>query len=222
MFQQRPHVTAVMAMSADGKLADHTRSAGRFGSKADQDHLEARVAAADAVLFGAGTLRAYGTTMSVQNAKLQADRTDRGQPAQPIQIVCSASGDLDPDCHYFSQPIPRWLLTTNAGVKDWAAPKFDRVWAVGEAINWSIVLAELATAGITKLALLGGGQIVGSFFEAGVIDELWLTVCPLILGGATAPTPVQTPGWLEATAPRLELLTAVPIGDEIFLHYRVK
>jgi 5-amino-6-(5-phosphoribosylamino)uracil reductase len=222
MFHQRPHVTAVMAMSADGKLADHTRSAGRFGSKQDQDHLEARVAESDAVLFGAGTLRAYGTTMSVQDPQLQADRADRGQPAQPIQIVCSASGDLDPDCHYFSQPIPRWLLTTNAGAKDWGAPQFDRVWTVGETIDWAIVLAELAEMGISKLALLGGGQIVGSCLEAGAIDELWLTVCPLILGGPTAPTPVQTAGWLEANAPQLELLTAVPIADEIFLHYRVK
>jgi 5-amino-6-(5-phosphoribosylamino)uracil reductase len=219
---QRPHVTVVLAMSADGKLADRTRSAGRFGSKHDQDHLEARVAEADAVLFGAGTLRAYGTTMSVQQPRFQAERAKRGQPPQPIQIVCSASGELDPDCKFFSQAVPRWLLTTNAGAKDWAAPKFDRVWAVGDTIDWPIVLDELAEAGITKLALLGGGQIVGSFFAAGLVNELWLTVCPLILGGATAPTPVQTPGWLETTAPRLHLIEVAPVDDEIFLHYRVK
>jgi 5-amino-6-(5-phosphoribosylamino)uracil reductase len=219
---QRPHVTVVLAMSADGKLADHTRSAGRFGSKHDQHHLEARVAAADAVLFGAGTLRAYGTTMSVQDPQLQADRAQRGQPPQPIQIVGSASGELDPNCDFFFQAVPRWLLTTDAGAKDWAAPKFDRVWAVGATIDWPIVLDQLARSGIERLALLGGGKIVGSFFAAELVNELWLTVCPLILGGATAPTPVQTPGWLEATAPRLHLIEVAPVNDEIFLHYRVK
>ncbi len=219
---QRPHVTVVLAMSADGKLADRTRSAGRFGSKHDQHHLEARVAEADAVLFGAGTLRAYGTTMSVQQPRFQSDRAKRGQPPQPIQIVCSASGDLDGNCDYFAQAVPRWLLTTNAGAQDWAAPQFDRVWAVGDTIDWSIVLDQLSKAGITKLALLGGGTIVGSFFAAGLIDELWLTVCPLILGGSTAPTPVQTAGWLEAYAPRLHLIEVAPVDDEIFLHYRVK
>ncbi len=219
---QRPHVTVVLAMSADGKLADRTRSAGRFGSKQDQHHLEARVAAADAVLFGAGTLRAYGTTMTVQQPRLQADRANRGQPPQPIQIVCSASGNFDANCDYFAQAIPRWLLTTPVGVRDWAMPKFDRVWAVGDTIDWSIVLDELARSGIQQLALLGGGKIVGSFFEAGLVNELWLTVCPLILGGATAPTPVQTPGWLEANAPRLHLIEVAPVDDEIFLHYRVK
>jgi 5-amino-6-(5-phosphoribosylamino)uracil reductase len=223
---QRPQVTAVMAMSVDGKLADHTRSAGRFGSKSDQDHLELRVAEADAVIFGAGTLRAYGTTMPVQRPDLIADRVTRGQAAQPIQIVCSGSGDLDPDCHFFTQAIPRWLLTTTAGAKDWAAPQFDRVWAVGETINWSIVLAELGRSGITKLALLGGGQLVGNFFIAGLVDELWLTVCPLVLGGATAPTPVQVPvqvpGWREANAPRLTLIELTAVADEVFLHYQVK
>jgi 5-amino-6-(5-phosphoribosylamino)uracil reductase len=218
----RPQVTVVLAMSADGKLADHTRSAGRFPSKQDQHHLEARVAAADAVLFGAGTLRAYGTTMSVRDPQLQTDRADRGQAAQPIQIVCSASGELDPNCHFFSQAIPRWLLTTHAGAKDWAAPQFDRVWAVGEPIDWPMVLKELGRSGIKKLALLGGGQIVGSFFTAGLVDELWLTVCPLILGGPTSPTPVQTPGWLEAQAPRLHLISVAPVDDEIFLHYRIQ
>jgi 5-amino-6-(5-phosphoribosylamino)uracil reductase len=218
----RPQVTVILAMSADGKLADRTRSAGRFGSPLDQNHLEAKVAEADAVLFGAGTLRAYGTTMSVQRPALQTQRADRGQAAQPIQIVCSASGNLDPDCHFFSQEIPRWLLTTHTGAKDWATPQFDRVWAVGETIDWPIVLGELWRSGIKKLALLGGGQIVGSFFTAGLVDELWLTVCPLILGGPTAPTPVQTPGWLEAQAPRLHLISVAPVDDEIFLHYRVK
>jgi 5-amino-6-(5-phosphoribosylamino)uracil reductase len=83
-------------------------------------------------------------------------------------------------------------------------------------------LDQLARSGIERLALLGGGKIVGSFFAAELVNELWLTVCPLILGGATAPTPVQTPGWLEATAPRLHLIEVAPVNDEIFLHYRVK
>ncbi|NJN49472.1 MAG: RibD family protein [Alkalinema sp. RL_2_19] len=207
-LKPRPYMTAVLAMSADGKLADYTRSAGRFGSPQDQVHLEARVAEADLVLFGAGTLRAYGTTMSVHTPTLQAMRSAAGKPVQPIQMVCSASGDLDPDCHFFTQPIPRWLLTTTAGAKDWSAPQFDRVWAVDHVIDWQLVMAELAQAGITKIALLGGGKLVASCFAAGLVDEIWLTVCPLILGGPTSPTPVQSSGWLEAVAPRLRLMSA--------------
>ncbi|MBE9029612.1 RibD family protein [filamentous cyanobacterium LEGE 11480] len=218
----RPHVTAILAMSADGKLADYQRSAGRFGSPQDQRHLEEQVAAADLVLFGAGTLRAYGTTMSVQSPALKMARVSAGKPVQPIQMVCSASGELDASCDFFAQPIPRWLLTTTSGAKAWSAPQFDRVWSMGRAIDWPLVMQEFTQAGIETVALLGGGTIVASFLEAGLIDEIWLTVCPLILGGATAPTPVQSSGWLEDVAPRLQLIAARPIEDEVFLHYRVK
>jgi 5-amino-6-(5-phosphoribosylamino)uracil reductase len=219
---ERPHVTAILAMTADGKLADYTRSAGRFGSPQDQRHLETQVAAADIVLFGAGTLRAYGTTMTVQQPQLQQQRRDRGQPLQPIQMVCSASGQIDRACHFFQQDAPRWLLTTDAGAGDWGSPEFDRVWATGEAVDWQGVMTELQQTGRSRLALLGGGKLVGQFWEMGLIDELWLTVCPLILGGETAPTPVQTAGWREAIAPRLALISATPVDDELFIHYRVR
>ncbi len=217
----RPHVTVVLAMSIDGKLADYTQAAGRFGSPSDQAHLEKCVAAADAVLFGAGTLRAYGTTMTVHTPELQQQRSSLGKPLQPIQIVCSASGKLDRQAAFFSQPIRRWLLTTNAGAQAWGAPQFERVWTVGDSIDWSIIMSELHTIGIKQLALLGGGKLVASCLEAGLIDELWLTVCPIILGGEIAPTPVQNRGWLEAHAPRLNLLEVRTIANEVFLHYRI-
>ena len=217
---QRPQITAVLAMSVDGKLADYTGAAGRFGSPQDQLHLEERVAEADAVIFGAGTLRAYGTTMTVHTSALQARREAQGKPLQPLQIVCSASGDLPAESHFFTQPIPRWLLTTSGGAKPCSTPQFDRIWVVGDPIDWSIVMADLVQHGVEKLALLGGGKLVASFLEQNLVDELWLTVCQLVLGGATAPTPVQSSGWLEANAPRLELLSAESMENEVFLHYR--
>ncbi|MEB3293594.1 MAG: dihydrofolate reductase family protein, partial [Synechococcales bacterium] len=78
--------TVVLAMSADGKISDRTGAAARFGSPQDQAHLEAQVAQADAVLFGAGTLRAYQTSLSIRTPELLAQRRQAGKPEQPIQI----------------------------------------------------------------------------------------------------------------------------------------
>ena len=89
-------------MSADGKIADESHSAARFSSEADLAHLEERVAAVDGVLFGGGTLRAYGTTLSVRDADLLAQRRQRGQAQQPVQMVWSPSGNLDPNFRFFS------------------------------------------------------------------------------------------------------------------------
>lgn len=222
----RPHTTLILAMSADGKISDRGRSPARFGSAADQAHLEAQVALADAVLFGAGTLRAYGTTMSVRDEGLRAARQQRGQAPQPIQMVCSASGELDPGARFFAQAVPRWLLTTSEGAQRWqATAAFERVWTVPltpqGAMDWPRIGRSLAQQAIGRVAVLGGGQLTAALLAAGLVDEIWLTVCPLVLGGATAPTPVDGAGFWASQAPRLQLLSVTQNAQEVFLHYRL-
>jgi 5-amino-6-(5-phosphoribosylamino)uracil reductase len=209
------HTTVILAISVDGKIADRSRSAARFGSDADRRHLEQQVSQADAVLFGAATLRAYGTTMSVRDPDLLHQRELRGQPVQPIQIVCSGSGQLDRSMRFFSQPVPRWLLTDHPD--DWGKPEFDRVLKFA---NWPDVWEALKHFGVDRLAVLGGGQLVAGLLAAGLVDELRLTICPLIFGG-NAVSPVAGAGWLESVAPRLNLLECLPVGDEVFLHYQI-
>lgn len=237
-----PKTTVILAMSADGKISDGQRSPARFGSIADQAHLETQIALADAVVFGAGTLRAYGTTMSVRSPKLKQQRQRRNQPPQPVQMVCSPSGQLDPQARFFQQPVPRWLLTTTQGAQAWTAAgsgmksAFEKVWILPRGVEvsaegvsqpepvrfgWYEVWCSLAAQGFGRLAVLGGGQLTAALLDAGLVQDLWLTVCPLILGGAAAPTPVDGAGFLAAAAPRLKLLSAQREGDELFLHYRV-
>ncbi|MFM9267252.1 RibD family protein, partial [Tychonema sp. BBK16] len=108
-----PHTIVILAMSADGKITDAALTAARFGSANDKFHLEQQVAASDAVLFGNGTLRAYGTTLRVTSPDLVKQREEQGKPPQPVQIVCSRSREFDPNWRFFQQPVPRWLLTGN-------------------------------------------------------------------------------------------------------------
>ena len=265
-----PHATVILAISADGKIADAVRSPARFGSANDKAHLEQQVAASDAVLFGNGTLQAYGTTMRVISPELLKQRELQGKPPQPVQIVCSRSSQFDPNLRFFQQPVPRWLLTgqdcrepsplptkdskfdrtsgtiLNNGqdareardefssgtgilpvaprlIDNGATSQFDRIiyakTASGE-IDWMDAFQQLANFDIKRLAILGGGKLVASVLAAGLVDELWLTVCPLILGGADAPTPVEGEGFFADLAPKLELLAVKQVGQEVFLHYR--
>ncbi len=225
---QFPHTTVILAMSADGKIADATRAPARFGSAIDKLHLETQVAQSDAVLFGAGTLKVYGTTLKVAHSDLLNQRQQQGKPLQPVQIVCSGSAVLDCHARFFMQPVPRWLLTTTIGAERWHdRAEFERILvaeskAGSSKIDWPEALKQLSALGLGRLAILGGGELVASLFAADLIDELWLTVCPLILGGAAAPTPVEGVGFLAEVAPRLKLLDVRPVGEEVFLHYWVK
>jgi 5-amino-6-(5-phosphoribosylamino)uracil reductase len=221
----RPQTTVILAVSADGKIADKARSRSTFSSDNDQNHLEYQVSLADAVLFGAGTLRAYGTTRSVVDPQLKQARKQRQQTPQPVQIVVSARGSLDPEARFFRQPVPRWLLTTEEGAKLWdkSPEKFERILIADikdDSFDWLDVFSQLQELGLQRLAILGGGQLVASLFELNLVDEMWLTVCPVIIGGESAPTPVEGEGFLSENALNLELLSVETKGQEIFLHYR--
>ena len=215
-------------MTADGKIADRESSAARFGSINDKSHLEKQVSLVDGVVFGAGTLRAYGTTLSISNPDLIVARTERSQVPQPVQIVASASGILDRSCRFFQQPVPRWLLTLPSGAKLWQdATEFDRIISIEPldnnslSIDWLSALSQLRQLGLKKLAILGGGELVASLMEVNAIDDLWLTVCPIVFGGKTAPSPVGGKGWLQERGIKLDLLSVERVGTEVFLHYQV-
>ncbi|HEY9607838.1 RibD family protein [Allocoleopsis sp.] len=227
----RPYTTVVLAMSTDGKIADVARSPARFSSKSDRTHLETQIALADGVLFGASTLRAYGTTLGISNPQLLQLRQQGGVPPQPVQIVCSGSANLDPQMRFFRQQVPRWLLTTTAGATSWQKEQalgvgsFERILVADTStggIDWNNAFQQFFQLGVGRLAILGGGELVAALLAADLIDEFWLTVCPLILGGRTAPTPVEGEGFLSTLARSLELLSVQTIEQEVFLHYRLQ
>jgi 5-amino-6-(5-phosphoribosylamino)uracil reductase len=227
----RPHTTIILAMTADGKIADRIHAPARFASATDKTHLETQISLVDGVIFGAGTLRAYGTSLPIANSKLLQSRSNRAQSPQPIHIVASASGKIDSGLKFFQQPIPRWLLTTKKGSLFWQnsdrdSPLFERI-LIAEispdtsSFIWDEILARLLFFGIHKLAILGGGELVASLLAIHAVDEIWLTICPVIFGGINSPTPVTGMGWLQSESIKLNLLQVQHIEQEVFLHYQV-
>jgi 5-amino-6-(5-phosphoribosylamino)uracil reductase len=213
-------------MTADGKISDVRKSPPTFGSERDYAHLEEQMALADAILVGSGTLNDGGNAVLVAKPELVEARLERSQSPQPIQIICSRTGKIDRELPFFSQPISRWLLTTQVGSKDWLdLSKFDRVLVCETTdgdIDWELVTAKFTDLGIQNICFLGGSELAASLFAANFIDELWLTICPFIYGGSNAPSPVSGAGFTPELAPRLELLSVDRVDQELFLHYQVK
>jgi len=228
-MNNRPYTTVILAMTADGKIADYQKSPARFGSANDKLHLQQQVALADGVIFGANTLRAYETTISVSKPKLLLERQMRSQSPQPIQIVVSASANLNPQWRFFQQSVPRWLITKIENMKIWQAkPEFECILPtkfIGDdnsEIDWNSIFVQLNELGLHQLAILGGGELIASLLSANLIDELWLTICPIIFGGIDAPTPIAGKGLTQLEGKRLKLIQVKQLEQEIFLNYQVQ
>ncbi len=214
----RPQMTAVLAMTADGKIADVHRHPARFGSAADRAHLERQVAESDAVMLGARTLLAHGSAALVRDPELLKMRQRQGKSPQTLHIICTRGGEIERNIDFFQQPLERWLVTSAAGAIHWqAGQEFMRIWCDD---TWPDLLAKFYALGLRRIGVLGGGSLIAELLAAQVIDDLWLTICPVIFGGATAPTPADGAGFAEPI--NLELLSYESWGQELLLHYQIK
>lgn len=227
-----PRITAILAMSVDGKISSTSETAARFSTQADLQHLEQQIALCDAIIFGASTLRAYGTTITVKNPSLIEQRQHRYQSIQPLNIVCSSSGNINPNYPFFSQSVTRALLTTNQGLRLWRSishnlPQdssgFEHI-IISEnldqqTINWQTAITKFKELKLKKIAVLGGAKLLSSLLAENLIDDLWLTVCPIIFGNNQATNLINQ---TTAIPIELELLDYLAINSEIFLHYQIK
>ncbi len=237
MSGKLPHLTAIVAISVDGKISDATDTPGRFSSKVDLAHLETQMARWDAVIFGGNTLRAYGTSLVIKNPDLLRQRKENNQPSQPLNIVCSPSGNINPELYFFSQPLPRGLLTTNQGLLNWQEQVkslkiqnnknlgnyFQDFFISNNSLNWEKFLTKLSLLNYQKIGILGGGQLISSLLAENLINEFWLTICPLIIGKRSAPNFLYPDLLANINSPiNLKLLEVKQVNQEIFLHYFIK
>lgn len=207
------------AMSADGKIGTFRHDHVAVGSPEDRRVMSELRARADAVLVGGKTFRNWPLPMIERTGDLpwahrrerpmiNAVLTRRGVlsaspdrwPDPRVSLLVLGGEDLDADAH---------RARFGAEVESTAAPD----------IGWA--LDRLAARGCQSVLIEGGGDLIFRCLDADRLDELFITVCPLIIGGAEAPTPADGPGFDADHLRRLRLLEARHHGDEVFLRYAV-
>jgi 5-amino-6-(5-phosphoribosylamino)uracil reductase len=137
-------------------------------------------------------------------------------------VVVSRSLDIPFDADVFAEPAIRPLLLTRAvSLAGRPLPRGAEAegWA-GEGADLPIawILGQLARRGVERLLVEAGGDLLFQFIAADALDEMYLTLCPLVVGG-DAPSLADGPGFDFAALRRFHLLAAEPAGDEVFLHY---
>ncbi|MEO8079001.1 MAG: dihydrofolate reductase family protein [Caldimonas sp.] len=209
-------VVSNAAISLDGRINTRERRSAFFGTARDHARMSRLRADADAVLVGGATFRNW------PHAALPEGDDRRRLRGRPWNVVVSRSLDIPLDSDFFAEPAIRPLLLACADAGGRPAPAEIERWAgEGADIPVSWMLAQLERRGVEHLLVEAGGDLLFQFLAAGAIDEMFVTVCPLVVGGQ-APTLADGAGFDLAGATRLRLRSAEVEGDEAFFHYDVR
>jgi len=224
-----PFLTINVASTADGKLAPHTRRFIPFSSRRDQELLFELRSRADAVMSGARTVDLGLVDLGPGPKRFRQMRKRKGLPEFNLRVVVSGAATLNPESEIFKHRFSPIIVFTTKRAETSRVARLrelaDEVKICGEVeVDFVSALRWLREKwGVRRLLCEGGGELNAGLFRHGVVNEIYLTLCPLVFGGRDAPTMADGPGIEEVNqAAQLQLKSLRRIGSELFLVYRVR
>jgi riboflavin-specific deaminase-like protein len=213
-----------MVSTVDGKSALGTSAAG-IGSRTDALLMRQVRASVDAIIYGAGTLRAELVDPRVDPDRVQ-QRIARGLSPQPLAVVVSGSLELEPTNRIFvSGPTGTAIITTSAAPetrRQQLARYAKLIVQESPGVDLSAALRVLHERfGIRRLLSEGGPTLNQSLLDAGLIDEVFWTIAPKLAGGhgrnlidGEEPT--------RSIRAMLELVSLFEHAGELYSRYRLR
>lgn len=215
----RPRVVVNCAMSADGKIALTGRRPADISSEEDLLRVHRLRAACDAILVGVGTVLA-------DDPKLYVSPKRVSDPPAPLKVVLDAGGRTPAGAAFLGSPGRALVATverTAPALRDRLGGRAEVLaFGDGDLVDLHLLLAHLAGAGVRTMLVEGGGTVIWSFFESGLVDEYSVYVGPLVIGGKGAPSPADGEGFEDMDgAVRLEMVSFERVGEGVWIRYTV-
>ncbi|MCH5676960.1 dihydrofolate reductase family protein [Streptomyces gilvus] len=213
-----PYVLLSAAVSLDGYLDDTGPERLLLSSPADFDRVDEVRASVDAILVGAGTIRADNPRLLVNAPERRAARVASGRPEYPLKVTVSGSGELDPAARFWHTGGDKVVYTTDKGGERARALGIAAdVVPLGPDLDWRRLLDHLHDVrGVRRLMVEGGGRIHTQLLQLGLADELQLVLAPLFVGDPDAPR-LFGPGGYQGG--RLRLVESRRIEDVVLMRY---
>jgi riboflavin-specific deaminase-like protein len=212
----RPYLALNFATTLDGRAAIDGKS-GPIGSATDTEVLQRLRTRVDAVMIGAGTMRAERYGRIVSDPELRAYREQTGLEHDPLGVIVTTRLDLPWDAGLFSDGGGQVVVFTASDEEppETATPvtviRHDNQVDLAQAMEWL-----RGEGGIRSALCEGGPHLHGVLRAAGLADELFLTIAPKLAGGV-APNILE--GTLGETSPQ-ELVWLLESEGELFARYR--
>jgi riboflavin biosynthesis pyrimidine reductase len=223
-----PVLRANMVGSLDGAAAVDGLSGG-LSSPGDRRVFWALRALADVILVGAGTARAEGYHPTRIKEPWASLGLRAGRPAAPPLALVSRSLQLDPDAPLIAEApadARTIVITCAASPPDRRAAlagKADLIVAGDDSVDLAAAVAALAGRGLGHILCEGGPTLLSDVAVAGLLDELCLTLSPVLAGPAAVRVLAShsAPGHPAAPFParRLTLAHLLEEADVLFARY---
>ena len=201
--------------SLDGRIAVDGRSA-LLGGPADRALFHALRARADAVLVGAGTVRDERYGPLIKSAPVREARRSEGLEEQPLALIATSSLDLDPTLPLLADAASHVVILTSSDGE--VPPCAARVDYVRRAHLADGLARARERFGLAVVLCEGGPSLAGALGAAGLIDELFLSLAPLIVGGVPGAATMLRGGGPPAPL-SLELRMLLEADGTLFARY---
>jgi len=241
----KPYLISNFVTTIDGVISLNIpgqSGGGPISGRSPHDHLVMGLlrAVADAVIVGAGTLRAaspqHRWTAEYIYPSLhdvyQQLRRGLGKPESPLNVIVTAHGELNLDLPLFhSGEVPVVIVTTTQGATRLHMRNIPPSVQVADVQQTSLLRAQAIVQAVCEvrpcqiILVEGGPQVLGDFFAEGLLDELFLTLAPQIAGrDSTTARPGLVEGYLFAPEHPLwgTLVSVKHGGSHLFLRYAFK
>jgi 5-amino-6-(5-phosphoribosylamino)uracil reductase len=200
------------AVSVDGYLDDASPERLVLSSPEDWAAVYALRAESDAILVGAGTLRADNPSLVIRDPRLRAEREAAGKNPDIVKVAVSGLGVLDPHLKFFTEGAGEKILFTGGEV----AGEISELATVVECpeISAAVIVNHLETLGVEELMVEGGSRVLSMFLREECWDEFRLAVAPVFVADERAPRLV-----MQGEYPQMTLAGVEQLGQMTVMYY---
>ncbi len=222
----RPFVFINMAMSADGKVSTVRREQLRISGAEDFERVDSLRASSDAIMVGIGTVLADNPSLTVKSAKRRKERVNSGLPENPVRVIVDSVARTPVESDILNVGTGRRIIAVSerAIVEDIdrLGAKADIMVCGKDEVDLEKLLYLLCSQGVKRLMVEGGGTLNWSLLCHGLVDEIYIYIGNMIIGGDSAPTPVGGTGFIRPDELlRLRLISMEELDEGVLLKWRV-
>lgn len=220
----RPFTVVSCAVSLDGYLDDASRNRLILSGPEDLDEVDELRARADAILVGAGTIRADNPRLLVRDQARVAAREAAGRRPHPLRVTVTATGDLDPAARFFTGPGTPLVYVATAAAAATRTNLKDKAVIIdaGAEPSLATIFEDLYSERMV-LSLLAepGSALSRDLLAADLADELRLAVAPFFVADPAAPRFALPAPYPHTAANPMTLTSVRRVGNVAVHHYRL-